>query len=372
MGLFKSKEERLLAKKQIKEEKAQEQKRKEEEKIQKEKEEEQRRVEGMEKYQPFLNKLNKAADAFVKALAEKEVCPTWGVEAELYIDVHSPWAFWSKDEDVTVFSPPSMEGLAFDDFHKKCVYYGCNHSTYSSAIVGGYFDIILEYRDILSVKVEVDDVVKFQSKTAPGDVLGGAIIGGIVGGGVGALIGASSGPTSTEQKNEIKKVSLCLLTTNPQHRVITLVFDRYNAGGRIRNFSNKVIFPAEYSTFSKTPYRTGDALIPCIRGQRTKYDTPSTVLDCHFRRSRREMEPGRWYSVDYLDNPWRLEKIEEELTKYAQKIEAIILSNQQPSTPSQTSDSAEEKLLKLKSLLEKELITQEEYESKRAEVLKEL
>lgn len=284
--------------------------------------------------------------------------------------------------DVAFFDIHALDGIIFDDYKKKVVVYSCAGTPHKvfcerkNISSGVYTYFVLDYSQLLSVKVEVNNKVSYESKTSATNVLGRSVVGGLIGGEAGAIIGGTTAnrQTETQAKHLPEKIRFVLLTSDPSHRVIEYMILRPFSAPEGVATADKLIgsvsknnFPPMYVIDSRLVNRTGGSTVDIEIGrQKTQPEERSDRVSDNINK-----EIGQQGFVDA-----NMYTAKTHLIDYAQRIEAIILENSKNVTSAKSdislgtsSKSVVDQLRDLKALLAEGLLSEDEYEEKRKKLV---
>ena len=295
----------------------------------------------------------KSKDAsFVATIKQNGFNPTWGFQCEAHYDYDTPNDMATLDGSMAYLDLPEFSGVAFDDVSQRMCFY---HTRYHS---GHFFDVpaapdvqsfdFIPYGDIYECIIEKDTVTQTTAQTTTNGAFTMGAIGGLIAGSTGAIVAANAAPTSTtvHQHESLRSVTLIIKTTNKEHPRLQFTFPAYGSG--LTDFCS--------SFFSSTPQQYTVEKVGIKRNG-------GSIIDF---RCKRQFIPNT-EDPDFIS---KLINPESALLDYQAKIDAIIVKNKNATESSTTAPSNSLQLLRdLKFMLDEDLITQAEYDAKKAEIL---
>lgn len=302
---------------------------------------------------------------FIDELKEKNFNPTWGFEAEPYIDTMSGLGGFQQG-NVYIFDIPSVEGLAFDMKSKQMLYFTCPsgyYSIYQNPNVKVDFKyVLIPFSEIFKANIEVNSQEAVSTVSSKQNVLSRSIVGAAIAGEAGAVIGGLTGKEISSSKSEtlLTKVVFNVQTTHSGYPIISFEFNRpYNED---KCLADKTLVDTMYSIFLKKDKHAEFYEIPQNRQCKTK-------TDYHYYRVNIEPEhdennPAEYMPIiNYIEKMNNLHIILKRVKKYAMNIESIIqqCNSEKKKVSNKGEDDLIDKLGKLAILKERGVITDEEF-----------
>lgn len=302
---------------------------------------------------------------FIDELKEKNFNPTWGFEAEPYIDTMSGVGGFQQG-NVYIFDIPSVEGLAFDMKSRQMLYFTCPSGYYSiyqnPGIKVDFKYVLIPFSDIFKANIEVNSQEVVSTVSSKQNVLGRSIAGAAIAGEAGAVIGGLTGKEISSSKSEtlLKKVVFNIQTTYAEYPVISFEFNKlYNVDNCL---ADKTMADTMYSIFLKKDKHANFFEMPQNRQCRTKKDYQYYRVNIEPKHD--ENNPDEYMPViDYIEKINHLEIILKRVKKYAMNIESIIqqCNSEKKKASDKKDDGLIDKLGKLAILKERGVITDEEF-----------
>lgn len=315
----------------------------------------------------FINKINDVLSSlesmpeyfrlkdssFAAQIKKNAFNPTWGFQCEMHYDYNSPDDMATLDGNVAYLDVPELSGVAFDDVSQRMCFYRTRYrsgSFFKSQVEPDIqFFAFIPYKDIYECTIEKDIIKQTTATTTTNGAFTMGVVGGLIAGSTGAIVAANAAPTSTtvQHHESLRSISLIIKTTHQDYPRLQFVFPSYGSG--LTDFCS--------SFFSDTPQQY------TVENVSFRRDGGS-IIDI---RCRRQFVPLA-EDPDFLSN---LIKPEPALIEYQAKIDALIEKNKNTVELPQSPPSNSLVLLRdLKFMLDEGLITQEEYDTKKAEILK--
>lgn len=333
----------------------------------------------MAPFTPYVEWLNAASTQFQQEISSLGIHPTWGFELQPDRDDYNPGSIASVIDGVVLFDVENMNGIAFDDKKKKAVLYSCKGRLFSDFTSGKananeiYKFTVIDYSKLLSVKVETNNMVSYESKTKSTNTLGRSVAGGMLAGSAGAIIGGATAnqKTDTQITERLKEVEFLLMTSDPDCRIIKFAAKKPYRNHENMTVSNKEIGDAMASTFAPISY--------VIRARHMER-TNGTTIDVLINRCRdlymSRLDEENNIKCEYWSSG--IETVRDRLVNYARLIETIIIENERTAPEEKLASvttldkSPIDQLRDLKTMLDEGLITQDEYDAKKTELLRKM
>lgn len=302
---------------------------------------------------------------FIDELKEKDFNPTWGFEAEPYIDTMSGVGGFQQG-NVYIFDIPSVEGLAFDMKSRQMLYFTCPSGYYSiyqnPGVKVDFKYVLIPFSDIFKANIEVNSQEVVSTVSSKQNVLGRSIAGAAIAGEAGAVIGGLTSKEISSSKSEtlLKKVVFNIQTTYAEYPVISFEFNKlYNVDNCL---ADKTMVDTMYSIFLKKDKHANFFEMPQNRQCKTKKDYHYYRVNIepkHDENNPDEYEP----IMDYIEKTNDLEIILKRVKKYAMNIQSVIqkCNSEKKKVSDKRDDDLIDKLGKLAVLKERGVITDEEF-----------
>lgn len=368
MAFFFSKEAKEQREQRRELERQQEELRKKEAEEERQKQEEAKRA--------YCTWFTKETKEFVENIKAQGFTPTWGFEVEPNLN-HQMGEGGTKHDKIFVFDIPEIRGLVFDENSKRMLYFTCPSGYYDKYLESGtkldFKYVFIPFSDIIATNVEVNSQTTFSTATSRDNVVGRSLVGGILGGDAGAIIGAATAKSTSVTKAESLpwKIVFTIETLCENHKMIRFEFNKnYAVAGPVG--SKESMVDTMYSVFSDLP----ELAWFWEREQNRKC---GTVTDYYYDRAYTtpEHDPNNSVEVnnlfDYICKVEHLEFILKRVNRYVRKVENIIKQCDDEKT-SKSSNlvgniSIADEILKFKNLLDMGIISQDEFEKKKRELL---
>ena len=315
---------------------------------------------------------NNCTKEFVLSLKQIGFSASWGFEIEDNDRVKKASnlpKLYIPNSDFYIVDLPLTRGLICDESTNQFVYFEFEYGAFekyflSKSEINPYKYILIPFDKITDVTLDVDSNQIFYSNIKSKNVVSRSIVGGIIAGAPGAIIGGTTGTKEsiTTQKLKPKNISLKISTSLKENPTILFKFriSPYSENGNLFDFG---IIDTFLCTFSKENFEKSKYIYPLLNrlafnDLSNKYSHPAFVL---------YKNESHIFELKVVSD-----SVLKTLEEYYNKIYDIIQSQQKKIQFNNDQTDIIETIKKLSELKDIGIITQKEFDTKKAELLSKL
>lgn len=312
---------------------------------------------------------NERTKEFIISLEKNNFSVSWGFEVEDFDNISKSRKLpkiYIPNSDYYIIDFPKTKGFICDEDSKQFLYFDIDYGTFENYFLkqphnNPYKYVLIPFEKVNNVTLEVDSTQLFSTKTHSKNVLSRSVVGGILAGAPGAIIGGmtSNKESTTIQKCKPQIIKLKIDTSLPEIQNISFSFkpSLYRPNGDV---SDLAIIDSLFYTFSKENFENNKFVFHMPHR--------SVFLDTSLKNEK----PASMFMKNHTDIFGLhavLESILKIVKEYSSKIDDIIQSNCISNQQHKDTIDDIELLKKLSELKNSGILTEEEFNAKKAEIL---